>query len=192
VTGTRRLQRGIPLALTLLRASLAPVVACLAICAPSRVGFGLCLTLAFLSDVFDGIVARRLGVATATLRRLDSITDTVFYLAVIYAAWHLHPAAISSRIRPIIALSCLEIVRYGFDWIKFRREASYHMWSSKAWGIALFAGFFSLLALGSDNVLLTVAVYVGILADCEGLIISMVMRSWKADVPTVVHALRAP
>lgn len=188
----KALQRRMPLALTTLRAALAPVVVCLAIYAPSRVGFGLCLAVAFLSDVFDGIIARHLGVATAALRRLDSITDTIFYLAAIYAAWHLYPLAIVSRIKPIIALAGLEVVRYGFDWIKFRREASYHMWSSKAWGVALFVGFFWLLALGSNNVMLTVAIYVGILADIEGLVISMIMRTWKADVPTVIHALRAP
>ncbi len=62
--------RRLPLALTLLRAGLAPVVVALALAWPNGVAFGACLVVAFLSDVFDGIVARRLGVATATLRRL--------------------------------------------------------------------------------------------------------------------------
>lgn len=81
-------------------------------------------------------------------------------------------------------------VRYVFDAVKFRREASYHMWSSKLWGIALFAGFFSLLALGSNDMFLTAAIYIGIIADLEGLAISMILRDWKSDVPTLLHALR--
>ena len=56
--------------------------------------FGVCLILAFLSDVFDGILARRLNVATPDLRRLDSIADSTFYLAALLAAllaaWHLY------------------------------------------------------------------------------------------------------
>jgi phosphatidylglycerophosphate synthase len=162
----------------------------LAIAFPSKVGFGICLTIAFLSDVFDGIIARRLGVATANLRRLDSITDTAFYLAACFAAWHLYPDAILSRVRPIAALILLEVTRYAFDWLKFRREASYHMWSSKLWGIGLFVGFFSLLALGSDNWSMSLAVYLGILSDCEGLAISISLRKWTPDVPSLIHALR--
>ena len=62
------------------------MVVLLALYLPSPSGFGLCLIAAFLSDVFDGILARRLGVATPTLRRLDSIADSVFYLAAVFAA----------------------------------------------------------------------------------------------------------
>jgi phosphatidylglycerophosphate synthase len=63
--------------------------------APSPPAFAVCLATAFLSDVFDGIAARRLGVATTALRRLDSAADTVFYVAAAYAAWELYPEAVS-------------------------------------------------------------------------------------------------
>jgi CDP-diacylglycerol--glycerol-3-phosphate 3-phosphatidyltransferase len=64
------------------------------------------------------------------------------------------------------------------------------MWSSKLWGIALFAGFLSVLGYGSSGLLVTLAVYIGILADLEGLAISVVLTEWKSDVPTLLHALR--
>jgi len=162
----------------------------LALFYPSKVAFGFCLIVAFFSDVFDGIIARRLGVATPNLRRLDSAADTLFYLSAVFSAWYLYPQAILSRMTPLVVLVALEIGRYGVDWLKFGREASYHMWSSKLWGVALFVGFFSLLALGSANVTLSLAIYLGIAADLEGLAISAVLPHWRADVPTVVHALR--
>ena len=190
----RAAARRIPLLLTASRAALAPVVVLLAFAgsrsSPPGTAFAACLVAALLTDVFDGILARRLGIATPTLRRLDSIADTLFYLAAALAAWHLYPAAIRSRLVPIAILAALEIARYAFDAVKFRREASYHMWSSKLWGVALFAGFFSLLALGADGVLLTAAVVLGIVADLEGLAISMVLPDWRSDVPTVLHAIR--
>lgn len=180
----------LPLLLTGLRAALAPVVVLLAWLGPSRAALGACLLMAFLSDVFDGIVARRLGVATPTLRRLDSVADSLFYVAATAAAWRLHPEAITARWAPLAALAALEVARYAFDWLKFRREASYHMWSSKLWGLCLFAGFFSLLALGRDGLAVDAAVWIGIVADLEGLAISFTLRRWQNDVPSLVHARR--
>jgi CDP-diacylglycerol--glycerol-3-phosphate 3-phosphatidyltransferase len=155
----------------------------------SRLQFACCLTAAFLSDIFDGVLARRLRVATPGLRRLDSTADTLFYLAALYSAWYLYPEAIRSRAAPLIALAVLEVTRYAFDWLKYRREASYHTWSAKAWGIALFVAFLSLLAYGSDNATLTFAIYLGIAVDLEGLAISAVLPQWQSDVPTVFHVL---
>jgi CDP-diacylglycerol--glycerol-3-phosphate 3-phosphatidyltransferase len=180
----------IPLLLTVLRIALAPVVVLLALYWPSDAAFGACLVAAFLSDVFDGIIARRLGVATPALRRFDSAADSTFYIAALYAVWHLHPGIITGHIYALGVLAALEIARYAFDLAKFGREASYHMWSSKLWGIALFAGFFSALVFGSAGVFVSPAIYVGIVADMEGLAISAVLREWKSDVPTIAHAWR--
>lgn len=150
----------------------------------------MCLVVAFVSDIFDGILARRLNVATPNLRRLDSITDTIFYLCTAFAVWHLYPGVISQYAVALVVLLCLEVVRYVFDIRKFGREASYHMWSSKLWGIALFAGIFSLLVLGSAGFAVAAAIYVGIFADIEGLAISVVMDEWQPDIPTLMHARR--
>lgn len=187
---TRHSVGRVPLALTGLRIALAPVMVLLAVYGPSATGFGFCLSIAFLSDVFDGIVARRLKVATPNLRRLDSVADTLFYLAAVFAVWHLHPAVITERLLSLGVLAALELLRYGVDFARFGREASYHMWSSKLWGILLFVAFFSVLVLDASGVPVSLAVYVGILVDLEGLAISMVLPEWRADVPTLVHALR--
>lgn len=182
------LQR-IPGSLTALRAALAPTLLVIAYRGGSHLAFGLCLSTAFLSDIFDGILARRLGVATARLRRLDSAADTLFYLSALGCVWHFHRHALLSHVGALLTLVALEALRYCFDWLKFRREASYHMWSAKLWGIALFVAFFLLLALDSGNAATGVAIYLGILSDLEGLAISVVLDRWQADVPTLVHAL---
>src|SRR5262245_8786729 len=127
----------LPLALTALRALLAPVVVALPLWWPSHAAFGACLIAAFLSDVFDGVIARHLGIATPGLRRLDSIADTLFYVAAVCAAWHLYPQVIRDHGVALGVLVALELARYAFDLAKFRREASYHMWSSKLWGLVL-------------------------------------------------------
>ncbi|HEY8053401.1 MAG TPA: CDP-alcohol phosphatidyltransferase family protein [Steroidobacteraceae bacterium] len=181
-----------PLLLTALRAALAPVVALLGLFFPSRPAFALCLIVAFLSDVLDGVLARRLGIATAFLRRLDSIADSVFYGAATFAVWHLQPAAIVDRWQLLLALLALELSRYALDFLKFRRESAYHTWSAKLWGVALFAAFMSLLAFGKDGYIVDTAIYMGIVADLEGLAISLVLARWQNDVPSIYHALKLP
>ena len=149
-----------------------------------------CLVTAFVSDVLDGIIARRLKVATPALRRFDSLADSLFYLAAVFCAWHLYPEVIRAHQLALGALFGLEIARLLFDIAKFGREASYHMWSSKLWGISLFLAFLSLLACGQSGLAISFAIYLGIAADIEGLAISIVLRRWRTDVPSLVHAWR--
>ncbi|MFT3883458.1 MAG: CDP-alcohol phosphatidyltransferase family protein [Gemmatales bacterium] len=86
--------RHLPLALTLSRFVLAPVL--VAIASTSLPGWTLALicVIAFLTDLFDGILARRWGVATPQLRRLDVIADVVFYLGMIVAFYLRRPDVI--------------------------------------------------------------------------------------------------
>lgn len=180
----------IPLSLTLLRAALAPLMVYLAHYAPRPAWFAACLVAALLSDIFDGVIARRLDVATPALRRLDSIADSIFYAAAIYVVWVLNPQVILDHLGPLALLLALEGIRYAFDFWKFRREASYHMWSSKLWGLVLFVAFFAVLVLDRAEPWVAAAIWLGILADTEGLLISAVLPNWKNDVPTLFHALR--
>ncbi len=114
----------------------------------------------------------------------------MFYICATFAAWHVYPSIIGEHYRSLLALGGLEATRYAFDLYKFGKEASYHMWSSKIWGLALFIGFFSLLSLGVAGWPVVAAIYIGIAADIEGLAISMVLNRWKSDVPTLIHAVR--
>jgi CDP-diacylglycerol--glycerol-3-phosphate 3-phosphatidyltransferase len=180
----------VPLLLTALRALLAPAIVVLALFKPDPRAFGVCLSLGFLSDVFDGIIARRLGVASPGLRRLDSCADTLFYVAATFAAWHLYPQVITRHFGALALLIALELSRYAVDIARFRREASYHMWSSKAWGMVLFVVFLALLTYGYTGPWVAMALYVGIVADIEGLAISFVLVEWKSDVPSILHAMK--
>jgi CDP-diacylglycerol--glycerol-3-phosphate 3-phosphatidyltransferase len=184
-----RYELRIPIGLTTLRAALGPAVVLLALVWPSAPAFAVCLTLAFLSDYFDGVIARRLGVATPTVRRWDSIADTVFYVSALFAAWHLHSTILRPYVPALLILAALEVARYVYDFRKFGKEASYHMWSSKLWGVTLVLAFYALLVYGRAGWLVASAIYVGIAADLEGLAISSVLPTWRTDVRTIFHAL---
>jgi CDP-diacylglycerol--glycerol-3-phosphate 3-phosphatidyltransferase len=182
--------RQIPLALVILRLCLAPVLLATALLHPNRTVFAVCLLGALLSDYFDGVIARRLGVATAELRRLDSITDTIFYVCALIAALVTAYAQVRPYFPALIVLLLIEALRYVYDIRKFGKEASYHMWSSKLWGLLLFIGMGSLLVIHRGGWPVALAIFWGIAADLEGLAISMTLRKWQADVPTLWHARR--
>lgn len=184
----QKIRRLIPWMLTLLRVFLAPLMVVLVWSHPERVAFSVCLAAAFFSDLFDGILARRLNVVSAGLRRFDSIADTIFCAAALYAIWILYPVVISENRILLLCLAALEVARYVLDFWKFGREASYHMWSSKFWGLTIFATLFLVLGMGYQGEWVVVTILAGIVSDIEGILISLTLPYWAHDVPTLFHA----
>jgi CDP-diacylglycerol--glycerol-3-phosphate 3-phosphatidyltransferase len=88
----------VPVALTTLRLLLGPIALACAHAGVNRFVFLPILVAATLSDIFDGILARKFGVATPGLRRYDSITDIIYYLFLLAVAWIL--------CKPVIAKIC--------------------------------------------------------------------------------------
>ncbi|HEU4950467.1 MAG TPA: CDP-alcohol phosphatidyltransferase family protein [Holophagaceae bacterium] len=183
------MRRRIPLALTLLRLALAPMLLLLSD-RPRPLTFGLILTAAVLSDIFDGVLARRLRVATPFLRRLDSAVDIIFYLAVGWTLWRLRPEVVRAHEVLLGAVVGLELLRFGIERRKYGRKASYHLWSAKAWGLALFAGALGLLGFGGGSGWFALMLWPGIVENLEALAVTFLLPAWTHDVPSAVHAFR--
>jgi len=180
----------IPAGLVAFRACCAPALLVLErVGASGRVLAGV-VFLAFVSDVFDGIVARRLGVATEKLRRADSIVDAFFYLAALAVLILRAPQAALAGMWGIACLLLLEALRLLVERRKFGRMAAYHMWSAKAWGIALWLGFSEAFITGRAGPFFWSAIVIGVLADLEGLAASCILSSRQHDIPSIWHAVR--
>lgn len=182
--------RVLPAWLITLRLFLGPAVVLLAVNQRRGTWIVFAVLAALTADIFDGRIARRYGVATEALRRYDSIADTIFYLSVAVSAWILERQALLEVAALLIALGVLEAARYLFDFLKFRREASYHLWSAKLWGLFLAASASALLGCGFGGALLRMTLIIGIISDLEGLAISAALPEWAHDVPTIFHAMR--
>ena len=179
------------LALTALRVALAPVLVLLARHGAGQpsdgatlagVAYVACCVAAFVSDVFDGVLARRWRVDGPTVRRLDGAADTLFYLAAAWSVWIARPDVVRDYGTGALVVIALEVVRYAVDYWKFGREASYHAWSAKAWGVALFAALVATMGLGRPDGFMDAAIALGIVADLEGLAMSLVLPRWTHDV----------
>jgi len=181
--------RSIPLGLTTLRLLLAPVLVWLVYANAPGLAFSAVILTAFVSDYFDGVVARRLGVATAELRHFDSRADLVFYATAAWAVWRLHPDVVRSIAIPGSIVIGLDVVRHVFDFMKFGKDAAYHAWSSKVWGVSLALSLVLLIGFGIVQPFVAITVVLGLIAQVEGLLISVVLPVWTHDVPTLAHAL---
>ena len=189
--GRWSVRRAIPWSLIVFRALLAPLIVAAALWLPTpQLWLGAMIAAGFLSDIYDGVLARRWGTDTAALRISDSAVDTVFYLGVLGAVVLRHWPVLRERAWLVIAVLSLEAIRMAFDLLKFRRMASYHSYAAKLWGVLLAIATIALLCFDSAYWLLTVALVWGILSELEGLIMSALLPVWTRDVKTIGIALR--
>ncbi|MDW5264865.1 MULTISPECIES: CDP-alcohol phosphatidyltransferase family protein [Acidobacteriaceae] len=144
--------------------------------------------VALLSDIYDGILARRWGVETASLRVSDSIADTIFYLGVVGALLMREPGVIWGNLRLFAALFSLEVFRCLFDFWKYRKTASYHSYLAKCWGLVIVVAVVAVLSFDKQPTLIVVALVLGIVVNLEGLAMSLILPRWKNDVKTLGQA----
>ncbi len=92
------------------------------------------LIIGLVSDICDGVLARKLGTATLALRRFDSNCDTVFYGGALIALVWLHGDVLRSWLPEIAGYFGVTALRHCVDWFRYRAQPSYHMYSDKLWG----------------------------------------------------------
>ncbi|WP_191558758.1 CDP-alcohol phosphatidyltransferase family protein [Brevundimonas aurantiaca] len=178
--------RRLPWALVIFRLVAAPALLGLALIGPSAaITAAALLSLAVLSDILDGVIARRLDCVTPNLRHWDSRADVVFWLGAAIALLLMHPALVATLLPPALALVALETANHALSIAKFRREASPHHWMSKVFCLALWALFAQLFVTGQPTALLWAAFGLGVISQIEAAAITLRLKTWRCDVPSV-------
>jgi len=178
----------IPWAMASARAALGPLLIAGAACSWNGATLAGIVVAALVSDIYDGVLARRWQCDTAAVRLFDSMADTVFYLCTAAALWIGQPQLWRSYRGLLVGLLALEAVRFAFDFAKFGRPASYHSYLAKTWGLVMALAVVAAFALHRSNVLIPAALVLGILCDLEGLAMSLVMPVWRKDIKTLREA----
>jgi phosphatidylglycerophosphate synthase len=181
--------RFIPALLIAIRFWLAPLLFVLSSQADAPVWIVTVLVAAMLSDIFDGVIARRLGIATERLRVADSWTDAWFFAWVGLSAWFAAGSILSAYWIPLAAELVLQIASYAYDLTRYRRITSLHAYSAKAWGFSLYIAAGGLLAFHT-GALIWPAFVLGIAAALDGMAIKLILPGWQHDVLSTFHAVR--
>lgn len=180
----------IPISLIIFRLCLAPIILFLAyrFGLESTTAILVLMYLGLLSDIFDGIVARKQNISTEKLRRFDSQTDLVFWLSVGIATWHLFPKIIHENLSAILAILFMEAMCYVISFAKFGKETCTHAFLSKMWGLSLLVAFTSLIGFHHAGIPFYTCIVLGLISHLDVILIILVLPKWKHDVPSCYHA----
>jgi CDP-diacylglycerol--glycerol-3-phosphate 3-phosphatidyltransferase len=183
--------RAIPYLLIALRvvAGLLILALALLVGSPARWACAGLLAVGVLSDIFDGVIARRLGSVTDRLRTFDSRADVVFWLCATASVLILHPDLVATLWPPVVVLGAMEFTAHAVSFVRFRKEASPHHLLSKLFGLALWALLTQLLITGTGGLMLAVAFAMGVASQLEALAIMLILPDWRCDIRGVRQAL---
>jgi phosphatidylglycerophosphate synthase len=183
-------QRSLPALLVLTRFVLSPLIWWTVYFGLSPWWFMAGFVLAYATDIFDGKIARRLGIATAALRLADSWVDTWLYLWVLLAVWIAHFDSLQRFAIPIYILLALQVSEWIYGRIKFGKLTSYHAWLAKAWGVSLFFAIFSVMIFNYDGILWWLAMILGWSSSLENWLLTLTLPAWQTDVKSILHVWR--
>ena len=185
-----RILRTVPPALVALRVALGPLI----LLGVARQWSGATLVAALaagvLSDIFDGIIARRLGTATPALRQADSAADVVFWLCVLFATDERNGGFLMRHAALLGAFLLSELICQAVSFARFRRPLATHTYAAKLWGLLLFAGFAMLLMPVRADGYADFTFAFGIAVNVEVFAIIVLSHDRPIDMPSLLTLLR--
>jgi CDP-diacylglycerol--glycerol-3-phosphate 3-phosphatidyltransferase len=180
------MKRHLPFALTTLRLLLGPVALVCALSGVTRLAYLPILVTGTLSDIFDGILARRFGVSTPWLRRYDSITDVVYYLFILAVGFILCQPLILANIFPLSLLLASEVIVVLVSYARFGKYPATHSYLAKFYGLCLLAAVIALLVFNASSWVIIALTAVALLTNAEIFAIQLLAKSQPVDVPGIL------
>ena len=180
----------IPVLLILFRLLLAPIILALAyfIGENAKTTILVLMYLGLISDILDGIIARKQNISSEKLRRMDSQTDMVFWVSIGVATWMLYPKLISNNSIVIWTILAMEFACYFISFIKFKKETCTHAFLSKLWGISLLVAFTSLIGFNHAGFPFSLTIIMGLVSHVDRILITLILPKWTHDIPSAYHA----
>ena len=174
--------------LSCLRLVLAPVLLLLAWQGQPRI-FLVCLCVSLASDLVDGFLARRLHQKSELGAKLDSRGDLATYLVFGVGAWWLWPHVIRAEAWWVAVAVASYTLPSLLAFVKFGRLTSYHTRGAKLSAVLMGTALLLLFAWQIPWIF-RLATVVLLVAEVEEIAITIVLREWHADVPSLAAALR--
>ncbi len=179
----------VPNALSLFRLASVPVLLGLG-WRGATAAFLVLFALGLLSDVLDGVLARRLGQESALGARLDQWADFALWVSFPIGAWWLWPELVRREAVYVgIALVCL-LLPTAIAWAKYREVPGYHTWSAKLGAVGMGIAVPLLLLFDVAGPFRAFALF-QVWCAVDELGITLLSPECRHDVPSVFHAARS-
>jgi phosphatidylglycerophosphate synthase len=180
----------IPILLILFRFILAPIILLLAYFLRDKASIAIIILmyLGLISDIFDGIIARNMGISSAKLRRLDSQTDMIFWVCIGISSYFIFPEVIIANKISIIIIFGMEALCYIISLVKFGKETCTHAFLAKMWGLSLLVAFTVLIGFQYAGIPFYAAIALGYISHIDRILITLILPKWTHDIPSSYHA----
>ena len=178
----------IPSLLVGMRFTIAPLLVFDALDHKTSYWFIIGYVIAVLSDIFDGIIARRLKVSNTQLRQADSWADICLYLCVAISAWLVYPQVIINFRLPLLSAIAIQLILFAISLIKFQKLPSFHTYTAKAWGLTLLIATVGLFGFSYANTLWLPIIFCWI-NSLEEIAMTLLLPIWQCDVLSIFHAV---
>jgi len=143
------------------------------------------MIIGLLTDVFDGIIARKLNVSTEKLRVWDSNVDLFFWLTVIGAIFYLNWPFVKGHFGWIVAVLLMESIGYLISYIKFKKPVATHSILAKFWTITLLGFLIDLTLNTTSSAFFFICIGLGLISRLEIILIIIKLSNWATDVPSI-------
>ena len=175
--------------LTAARLALIPVLWALALGDADK-ALGLGLAAAYLTDILDGIAARRSGSASEFGAAFDSLADNLLLPSAIGWMILLRPQILSDQLAVCLLAIGLYTATLATGWLKFGQVGNLHLYSSKVGSVVLVVFFVqALLAEGYSVGLFWAAAGCFILSSLETLVLQLLINEPNAHLGSIVHVI---
>ncbi len=142
--------------------------------------------IGLLTDIFDGIIARKLDISTKKLRVWDSNVDQFFWLIVIGSSFYLNFSFVKENIVYISIIVLLELLCYLISYIKLKKTIATHSILAKVWTLSLLGFLVDLILHSTSHYFFILCLFLGIISRIEIILIILNLNKWTTDVPSIL------
>jgi phosphatidylglycerophosphate synthase len=136
-----------------------------------------------ISDVLDGMIARKMNAASKNGQVLDSIAD-LFMVTVLLSIFIPNFKLPLWGISWIAVIAVVRLVSLGVGFVRYKQPAFLHTYANKLTGIALFSFPFLYVGLGLSAATILVC-FIASVSAVEELMINAVAKKLRRDIKSI-------
>lgn len=151
------------------------------------VGFFILYSVCGVSDVADGVLARKMKVESDFGAKLDSVSDLLFYSVMMFKVVpyvYRHHAHYSVWVVAGITVA-VRIISYLLVAFKYHRFAAIHTYANKLTGLAVFSLPY-LLGFGNVTAVSLTTAVIGLVASSEELLIHATSKEYNPEKKSIL------
>ena len=148
------------------------------------------LLAALLSDIVDRLIARTFSFTSSLGSRLDTLADTLLWVAAIVGIWKFHPALVADYWLVIVLVLGFWAFEHALAMWRYGKLTSFHTHAIRAGAYTLGIFIMSMFLWGLQPWLLYLAATLSILGTVEELVIIALLPNWTSDVRGLYWVLK--